>query len=405
MKKTLCIFILSVIVCQGYSQESVYKEYTKYLDSIRKEHKTYVNSFRHGHNAYKDSLTKEYNLYINQLRREYNAFKKEMREKWGDKDTVQSTPKVWVEYSNSRDERSIVDFEKGTAVVEVLSDTDENAATTKAKLEKAVSGLLVSQGKTVEFNSSVVKQGPVTKEPVMKGQLDMSKYVESSGKSVNQSNTAVAKKIVASEKVERKVVKTKEGPKYISIIKLPLAADHLPQRAKQFSPIISKFSKQFDVEEPVIYAVIEQESAFNPVAVSSANAYGLMQLIPTSGGKDAYIYVFKDDWTPTPEYLFVPENNIQLGTAFFHLQMRRYFSGVKDIRSKMLCAIAAYNTGQRNVYIALAGKNNKYEAEMKVNMMSYEQLYNHLKLNLRAAETRDYIQKVTTKMKKYIKIK
>ncbi len=393
MKRIISILILVIISVTCYSQSN----------NIANKHNEFVNSLRKKHNAFVGNVTEDHNAFIKKLREEHEAFIKEIKEKWGDKETVQSTPKVWVEYSNTRDERSIVDFEKGTAVVEVLSDTDENAATTKAKLEKAVSGLLESQGKTVEFNSSVVKQEPVTKEPVMKGQLDMSKYAESSGKSVNRSNTAVAKKIVASEKVETKMVETKEGPKYISIIKLPLAADHLPQRAKQFSPIISKFSKQFDVEEPVIYAVIEQESAFNPMAVSSAEAYGLMQLIPTSGGKDAYIYIFKEDWTPTPEYLFVPENNIQLGTAFFHLQMRRYFSGVKDIRSKMLCAIAAYNTGQRNVYIAMVGKNNKYEAEMKVNMMSYEQLYNHLKLNLRAAETRDYIQKVTTKMKKYIK--
>lgn len=38
-----------------------------------------------------------------------------------------------------------------------------------------------------------------------------------------------------------------------------------------------------------------------------------------------------------------------------------------------------------------------------INTMNYNKLFNHLKRYLPHAETQDYIEKVTTKMEKYIK--
>lgn len=83
--------------------------------------------------------------------------------------------------------------------------------------------------------------------------------------------------------------------------------------------------------------------------------------------------------------------------------MTVYFKGVNDPRCRMLCAIAAYNTGQGNVYYALTGKRTMSNAVKKVNTMTYDQLYTYLKRNLPHSETRDYIEKVTSRMQKYIK--
>jgi soluble lytic murein transglycosylase-like protein len=38
----------------------------------------------------------------------------------------------------------------------------------------------------------------------------------------------------------------------------------------------------FDVEPALVWAVMRQESAFSPVAVSTSNAQGLMQVIPST---------------------------------------------------------------------------------------------------------------------------
>ena len=107
------------------------------------------------------------------------------------------------------------------------------------------------------------------------------------------------------------------------------------------------------------------------------------------------------DVSPQPHELYDPDFNIQLGVGYLKKQMKVYFKGVRDKKAAMLCAIAAYNTGQGNVYYALTGKKSSSGVADFVNSMSYEQLYEYLKVHLPHAETRDYIQKVTSKMQKY----
>ena len=186
-------------------------------------------------------------------------------------------------------------------------------------------------------------------------------------------------------------------------ISLELVEDHIPKRAQEFKDEIQRHSGRFGVNEPLIYAIMEQESYFNPMAKSHAGAYGLMQIVPSSGGLDANRYVHNIDKRPTPEDLYKPDYNIELGTGYLKKQMNVYFSGVKDPRCKMLCAIAAYNTGQNNVYYAFTGKRKVDGAFKEINRYSYEQLYEHLKRHLPHPETKDYIQKVSEKMKKYTK--
>ncbi len=63
----------------------------------------------------------------------------------------------------------------------------------------------------------------------------------------------------------------------------------------------------------MVASLIRQESEFNPGAVSSANAFGLMQLLPSVGrsmAKQEGIHHFNDG------ELFNPETNIRLGTRY-----------------------------------------------------------------------------------------
>jgi soluble lytic murein transglycosylase-like protein len=196
-------------------------------------------------------------------------------------------------------------------------------------------------------------------------------------------------------------VNTAEGVKNVVAITMELVEDHIPKRAEKFKEMISKHSAAYSVDEPLIYAIMEQESAFNPMAQSWVPAYGLMQLVPKSGGRDAYRYVHKTDAIPSADFLFNPDNNIQLGTGYLKLLMSTTFKKVEDPRCRMLCAIAAYNTGAGNVSRAINGTTNISKAIPSINKMSYDQLFNHLKASLPHDETKDYIQKVTSKMQKY----
>ena len=59
-----------------------------------------------------------------------------------------------------------------------------------------------------------------------------------------------------------------------------------------YDHIIKHFCQQYDVDEELVKIVIKKESEFNPRAVSSSGAIGLMQLMPETarslGVKDPY---------------------------------------------------------------------------------------------------------------------
>ena len=93
-------------------------------------------------------------------------------------------------------------------------------------------------------------------------------------------------------------------------------------------------SRRHGLDPLMVAAVIEIESRFDPFAVSSAGAYGLMQLMPPTAkelftGKKASLKA---------AHLFNPVLNIELGTAYV-AQLLRRFDG--DLQR----ALIAYNAG------------------------------------------------------------
>jgi soluble lytic murein transglycosylase len=89
----------------------------------------------------------------------------------------------------------------------------------------------------------------------------------------------------------------------------------------------------------LVASLIRQESEFNPRAVSYANAYGLMQLLPPVGRKMAReegIGRFRTF------QLLNPSMNIRLGTRYLREMLDR-FGGVEEY------ALAAYNAGDTRV--------------------------------------------------------
>ncbi|MFN2578796.1 MAG: transglycosylase SLT domain-containing protein [Pyrinomonadaceae bacterium] len=107
----------------------------------------------------------------------------------------------------------------------------------------------------------------------------------------------------------------------------------------QFWDIIKQESRARGLDPYQVAGLIRQETVFNPRAVSSARAYGLMQLIvPTAVTTARQVGV---DRAITMESLFEPRLNIQLGTAYFKSQMDKY--------GRIEYVAAAYNAGPNRV--------------------------------------------------------
>lgn len=185
-------------------------------------------------------------------------------------------------------------------------------------------------------------------------------------------------------------------------VKMNLVADNISKNAALYKDYIAKYSEKFQIEQPLIYAVMEQESRFNPEATSWVPAYGLMQLVPKSGGCDAYRFVYKKEWVPSKSYLYVPHQNIELGTAYLRVLMNQ-FSSVTDPECRRLCVIASYNTGAGNVSRAFIGSTKLKKAIPMINQLNYQQLYDHLTHKLSTEEARGYVSGVSKRREKYLK--
>ena len=162
-------------------------------------------------------------------------------------------------------------------------------------------------------------------------------------------------------------------------LRLPIAYSHyydialkprrltLSNRKPQASQNATSISKTFAM------AISRQESAWNPQAQSSANARGLMQLLPSTAKATASHA--KLPYTDEAD-LFKPLNNILLGTAYLAELNAKYPN------NRILIA-SAYNAGAHRVEKWLARANGKLEMDEFVASIPFY-------------ETRGYVQNVLT---------
>ena len=349
---------------------------------------------------YAENEAKAYEQYMKEEQEGIEKLRKEIEQFWGTGEFISSTKKDWVEYSKDKKSRSDVDFENGIAKVEVLVTPEEagDPEVAKKKVEEALKKLVTTKGTTKDFETKMEKPEPLERTAVLKGQLKTKK-----GKVVTDENAdKFVKEVVSEENIKTQIVKGTDGKNRAKLtISLSLAPDYIKVRASKYEREINKYAGHYKLPPELVFAVIHTESYFNPKAKSPAPAYGLMQLVPTSGARDAYRYVYKKDKIVTANYLYKAEKNIELGSAYLQLLMTRDFKKVADINSRMLCAIAAYNTGAGNVAKAFTGNTSVSKAVPKINRMSYEELYRYLRTHLPYDETKDYIKKVSSRIGMY----
>jgi soluble lytic murein transglycosylase len=103
--------------------------------------------------------------------------------------------------------------------------------------------------------------------------------------------------------------------------------------------IIKAESAKNNLDPYLVASLIRQESEFNPSAISYADAWGLMQLLPYVGKRLAR----EEGLTHFQTFqLLDPETNIKLGTRYLRETLDR-FGGVTEY------ALASYNAGESRV--------------------------------------------------------
>lgn len=92
----------------------------------------------------------------------------------------------------------------------------------------------------------------------------------------------------------------------------------------------------FVIERSLVYAIARKETDFNPRVRSSAGAYGLMQVMPTTAAELSGDSGFVSD----PERLYQPAVNMRLGQGYV-LKML----GLSAFNGDILRTVASYNAG------------------------------------------------------------
>ena len=315
---------------------------------------------------------------------------KELDEKvnkiWGKGNSELPEKKKYVKYTNDYQARTIVDFEKGTVRVETL--TTEQPLNT---LKQAVATTLLTTAdptKTDIFSSDAPNTEGV---PFLYPQV-----IDHDGKLVQYSWRAER---YSNYLVSNKLKKSTSNGKTVYAVEFNLVAQHEHLRQEKYSQYVIAAAQRYNLSPALIYGIIETESSFNPYAVSPANAYGLMQVVPATAGRDVYNLVKKKSGEPTKEVLFSPANNIDIGSAYLYILQTRYLAKVANKTSQEYSMISAYNGGTGNVLKTF--DTDRTRAMSKINQTSTSNVYKKLRYDHPRSESQMYLEKVTKAKKNY----
>lgn len=104
----------------------------------------------------------------------------------------------------------------------------------------------------------------------------------------------------------------------------------LPVPKAELKLLIDRYARFFGVAPQLVQAVVQAESGYNPKALSSKGAMGLMQLMPGT----AELLGVSNAWDP--------QQNVRGGTAYLRQQLDRFDGSVR-------LAVAAYHAGPNAV--------------------------------------------------------
>jgi len=134
-----------------------------------------------------------------------------------------------------------------------------------------------------------------------------------------------------------------------------------------FRDLVVPISNEYGLNPLIFYALIRQESMFNPYITSSAGASGLAQIMPDTAKDNVDRLKWPQDFENSD--LVLGKINLSLG-AFYLNRMNSYFSG------NLQAALAAYNAGPGNseTWLNLSGG----DPDLFLEIIRFEETQNYL---------------------------
>ena len=306
---------------------------------------------------------------------------------WGKDDVRIPQPKQYVKYTQNYLSRASVDFDAGIVSVDTV-DTEQPIQS----LKKAIVTTLLTPNdpRAVDlYSATPVKLGDT---PFLLGEVK-----DFDNRDIRWEWRAGR---FADRLISRNLRVRSEGGRTIRSVTIPMVRDHLGIRAAKYRTQVTDAAKRFRVSGNLIYAIMKVESDFNPFAVSSAMAVGLMQVVPSTAGSDVYRLLNNRKGQPSAKDLFQPPVNITYGTAYLHLLGTRFLAGITNPVSREYCMIAGYNGGAGAVLRTF--DRDRDRAAARINGLPPDTVYATLRDKAPHAETRRYLGKVLEAKKQFV---
>ncbi len=373
------------------------------FDSFRQSRQRALRDQRQDFDAYRQELAKAFAAFQREHERALAAFRDRARQVW--KHPELTSARKWAEYRDGFSVQRVVDF-GGNEVRIKLARSAGGDAERRARAELA--DLLQEDFGTVFRRDPVARQveGALEGEQVERsrpGQRPVLAELFPGGDPSPGDARRKARELLQGASTSRESLTESggEGERWAAVISVPLPEDRPLRKARELLPAVREQARKWEVASSLVLAVAHTESAFNPMARSHVPAFGLMQIVPGSGGRDASRELFGRPRVLAPSYLYDPGNNIEIGTVYLHLLYHRYMKAVADPESRLYCAISAYNTGPGNVARVFGDGGDVGAAARAINRRSGGEVYRALREELPYPETRHYLRRVTRRMRAY----
>jgi membrane-bound lytic murein transglycosylase C len=311
---------------------------------------------------------------------------------WGSDDTREPSPSEYVKYTQNYLCRASVDFNRGVVAVETV---DEEHPLESLKNAVVTTVLTPEDPRAVDlYSDSEIRLGG---EPFLLGLVK-----DFDGMNIRWPWRAerFADEVLR-RRLERRVGSVEGGKRVVHFVTIDMTPDYRDVRAMKYRHLVERYAGEFGISRSLVYAVMKTESSFNPYAVSRSQALGLMQVMPSTAGRDVYSVLNGKDGIPSRDFLFLPDNNIRYGTAYLNILRTRYLKDIENELSLEYCVIAAYNAGAGEVLRTFDGDRNR--AAAIINSMPPLDVYEHIRNTIPKEETRRYIVKVLNAKKDFVK--